>query len=95
LPGVMQGQGAGWLGAWLPLIILFAIFYFLLIRPQQVQQRKRRDMLQSLKKGDKVVTVGGIHGTITEIRDDELKLRIADKVEIELSRSGVGQVLGD
>ncbi|MBO8141433.1 MAG: preprotein translocase subunit YajC [Firmicutes bacterium] len=86
--------GAGLLGALLPFLLMFAILYFLLIRPQQQQQRKRREMLDNLKKGDKVVTVGGIHGEITAIKDDEINLRIADKVEIRLSRQGVGYVKG-
>ena len=82
------------LGSFLPLIIVFVVFYIFLIRPQQIQQKKRREMLDGLKKGDKVVTVGGIHGEITAIQDDDLTLRIADKVEIKLSRAGVSRVKG-
>lgn len=84
---------AAW-GSFVPLIIVFVVFYFILIRPQQQQQKKRQEMLSQLKKGDKVVTVGGIHGEITEVHDDEVGLRIADKVEIRLSRTGVGRVKG-
>ncbi len=76
------------------IVLLFGLMYFMLIRPQQ-QQRKRRDqMLGALKKGDKIVTLGGIHGTITEMADDYLTLRVADKVELRLNKSGVGYVLG-
>lgn len=76
------------------IVLLFGLMYFMLIRPQQ-QQRKRRDqMLGSLKKGDKIVTLGGIHGTITEMADDHLIIRVADKVEIRLNKSGVGYILG-
>ncbi|REJ37199.1 MAG: preprotein translocase subunit YajC [Bacillota bacterium] len=81
-------------GSLLPLILMFAVFYFLLIRPQMQQQKKRKEMLDSLKVGDKVITVGGIHGEITALKDDEVQLRIADKVEIRLSRQGVGHVKG-
>ncbi len=91
----LQAEGA--VSAWssfIPFIIVLVVFYFLLIRPQQQQQKKRQEMLASLKKGDKVVTVGGIHGEITEVHDDEVGLRIADKVEIRLSRSGVGRIKG-
>lgn len=88
-----QGTGSV-LGSFLPLIIVFVVFYIFLIRPQQIQQKKRREMLDGLKKGDKVVTVGGIHGEITAIQDDDLTLRIADKVEIKLSRAGVSRVKG-
>ncbi|OUN01805.1 MAG: preprotein translocase subunit YajC [Firmicutes bacterium ZCTH02-B6] len=82
------------LGSLLPLILMFAVFYFLLIRPQMQQQKKRKEMLDRLKVGDKVITVGGIHGEITAVKDDEVQLRIADKVEIRLSRQGVGHVKG-
>jgi len=88
----MQGE-ASWLGSLLPFILLFVLMYFILIRPQQVQQRKRREMLGSLKNGERIVTVGGIHGTVTELRDDTVDVRISDKVEIRLQRSGIGQVL--
>lgn len=88
-----EGTMAAW-GSFVPLIIVFVVFYFILIRPQQQQQKKRQEMLSQLKKGDKVVTVGGIHGEITEVHDDEVGLRIADKVEIRLSRTGVGRVKG-
>ncbi|HEY8418563.1 MAG TPA: preprotein translocase subunit YajC [Limnochordales bacterium] len=89
-----DATSAGLLGPLLPFLIMMAVFYFLLIRPQQQQQKKRREMLDSLKVGDKVITVGGIHGEITAVKDDEVHLRIADKVEIRLSRQGVGHVKG-
>lgn len=90
----LQAEGAGMLASFLPLIIVFAVFYFILIRPQQAQQKKRREMLESLSKGDKIVTVSGIHGEITAIADDDLTVRIADKVEIRMSRAGISRVKG-
>lgn len=91
----LQVEGtAATFASFLPLIVVFAVFYFVVIRPQQQQQKKRQEMLQSLKKGDKVITVGGIHGEITDVHDDEVSLRIADKVEIRLSRSGIGRIKG-
>lgn len=81
-------------GAFLPFLIMFAIFYFLLIRPQQKQQRKRQEMLNNIKRGDKIVTVGGIHGEVTAVKDDVLMVRIADKLEIKLNKTGVGYVKG-
>lgn len=83
-------QQAGVWGLIFWTVAMFAIFYFLLWRPQQVQQKKRREMLQSLRRGDKVITVGGIYGEITAIRDDVVTLRIADGVEIKISRNGIG-----
>lgn len=75
----------------LPFIIMLGVFYLFLLRPQQAQQKKRREMLSELRRGDKVVTVGGIHGEITAIRDDVITLRIADGIEIKMNRSGIGQ----
>lgn len=77
----------------LPLILLFALMYFLMIRPQQQQQKKRQAMLDAIKKGDKIVTIGGIHGTILEIRENVVSLKIADKVEIKVNRTAVGAVV--
>lgn len=74
----------------MPFVLMMAVFYFFLIRPQQVQQKKRREMLQALRRGDKVITVGGIHGEIVALRDDVVTLRIADGVDIKISRNGIG-----
>src|SRR5947208_12314855 len=71
-----QATGAGWLG-FAPLIFIFAIFYFLLIMPQQRRQKKWQKMLEELKTGDKVVTSGGIRGTIVAIEDDYLHVLLA------------------
>ena len=81
------------LGLFMPFIIMLGVFYVFLIRPQQKQQKERQNMLNALKKGDKVVTIGGIHGEITALKDDVITLRIADKVEIRVSRSGIGRVV--
>lgn len=74
----------------LPLIIIFAIFYFILIRPQQQKQKKHKSMLDSLKNGDKVITIGGLYGIIREIKGDVLTLEIAKDVVINTSRSAIG-----
>ncbi|MGN8837312.1 preprotein translocase subunit YajC [Mitsuokella jalaludinii] len=77
------------LGTWGPIVVMIAIFYFLLYRPQKKQQSRRRAMLDNLKKGDQVITIGGIYGTIEELGDKSLKLKIADGVVIEVVRSSV------
>ncbi|ACB85362.1 preprotein translocase subunit YajC [Natranaerobius thermophilus] len=82
-------------GSFLPLIILIAIFYFLLIRPQQKQQRERQEMLDNLKKNDKVITIGGIHGTIKDIKEDQLTLKIAENLSITMSKFGIQSVVND
>ncbi len=72
-----------------PLIIIMVIFYFLLIRPQQKRAKEHRNMVESLKKGDKVVTNGGIFGTVTDVKDDYLKVDIADGVRIKVQRQAI------
>jgi preprotein translocase subunit YajC len=72
---------------------IFAIFYFLLIRPQQKQKRDRAQMLGSLKKGDRVLTTGGLYGTITAIDDAKVVLRVADQVKLEFDRTAIGRVV--
>ncbi len=83
------------LGPFVPLILLFVVFYFLLIRPQQKQQKARKEMLSSLKKGDRVVTIGGIYGIIKELDDTVMSLRVADNLNLKLSRGAVDRVIED
>lgn len=80
------------LSLFMPFIIMLVLLYFFLIRPQQKQQKERQTMIEALKKGDQVVTIGGIHGEITAITDDIITLRVTDNTEIKLSRSGVSSV---
>lgn len=67
--------------------LLFAIFYFILIRPQQKRQKEHRQLLENLKKGDKVITAGGIYGTIVGLSDNVVTVEIADKVKIKVGRN--------
>lgn len=76
----------------LPFILMFAVFYFLLIRPQQRKSKTRNAMLSQLKKGDKIVTIGGMHGTIMEISDDIVVLRVNDATKITFDRSAINNV---
>ena len=89
-----QPAAAGY-GGLIQILILvgfFAIFYFLMIAPQRKQQKQRQAMLNSLKKGDKVITAGGLHGEIVDLDDDDVRLKVADKVELKFSRSSVQKV---
>jgi preprotein translocase subunit YajC len=72
---------------------LFAIFYFLLIRPQQRQRRDRDAMLKSVKRGDKVVTSGGLHGTVVGLSEHTFVLKVADQVKLEFERSAIGRIV--
>jgi len=72
-------------------VVIFGLMWFFWIRPQQKRNRERQELLESLEKGDQVVTIGGIHGTIARLRDDTVNLRIADQVEIKMDRHGIGR----
>ncbi len=73
----------------MPIIFIFAIFYFILIRPQQRKQKDHQKMISELKKNDEVVTNGGIHGTVTNLKDNTLTLRIDDNVKVEINKSAI------
>lgn len=79
----------------LPLILIFVIFYFLLIRPQQKRQKERNAMLQALKKGDKVITIGGIHGTIVDLTEERVTLKVSDTTKMVFERNAVNAVKGE
>ncbi len=86
--GATQGGGSGF-AQFIPLILMFVIFYYLLIRPQQKKAKEHRRMIDSLKRGERIVTSGGIHGVITGMDDTTLTVEIADKVRVTVNRSAV------
>lgn len=89
---LLQSGGMGWLGI-APLIFIFAVFYFLLILPQQRRQKKWQAMLDTLKTGDKVVTSGGLKGTIFSIKDDAVTLRVPpDNLKMDVTRASIVSV---
>ena len=74
------------MGAFLPLILIFGVFYILLIRPQQKKVKQHREMINNLRRGEKIITTGGVIGTITKVNDNkELQVKISDNVEIRLA----------
>jgi preprotein translocase subunit YajC len=89
--GGTGGQGGGF-GAFIPLILMFAIFYFLLIRPQQKKAKQHKQLLSALKKGDRVVSSGGLHGLVTGLTDDMVTMEIAPKVRVKVSRSSIAGI---
>jgi preprotein translocase subunit YajC len=91
--GGTGGTGGGGFGAFIPLVLMFAIFYFLLIRPQQKKAKQHKQMLSSVRKGDKVVSAGGLHGVITGIADDVVTVEIAPKVRVKISRGSISGIL--
>lgn len=90
--GAASGQGASGFSSLIPLILMFVIFYFLLIRPQQKKTKDHREMLSRLKKGDRIITSGGLHGRITAVSEATLTVEIADKVRVKIARGNVSQI---
>jgi preprotein translocase subunit YajC len=86
--GASGGQSSS-LMTFLPLILLFAVFYFLLIRPQQKRSKQQKAFIEALKKGDEVVTSGGLYGKITGITDQTITMEIAEKVRVRVTKSSI------
>jgi preprotein translocase subunit YajC len=82
-------QGANPLLSFIPLLAMLAIFYFILVLPMKRKQQKVQAFLQALKEGDRVVTSGGLFGTITKLKDDSVQLQIAQNVKVDISRAAV------
>jgi preprotein translocase subunit YajC len=87
------GSQGGSLGAFIPLILMFVIFYFLLIRPQQKKAKIHKQMLSEIKKGDRVVSSGGLHGVVTGITEDVVTMEIAPKVRVKVSRGSISGIM--
>jgi preprotein translocase subunit YajC len=86
--------GLGGIGQFLPLVLIFAIMYFLLIRPQQKKAKQHREMVSALRRGDQVITQGGIVGKVTKVKDDgEVEVEIATGVKIRVIQSTIANVL--
>jgi preprotein translocase subunit YajC len=92
-----QSPGGGGPGAVMTQLLffaaIFAIFYFLLIRPQQRQKREREATLAAVKKGDRVVTTSGLHGTVVGLSDNTMTLRVAEQVRLDFDRSALGRIV--
>jgi preprotein translocase subunit YajC len=92
-PGSGGGNGGGILSV-LPLMIgMFAIMYFLIIRPQQKQRRERESLLRAIKKGDRVVTTGGLYGTVVGLSEHTVTLKVADQVKLDFERGAIGRIV--
>ena len=85
---LIQAQPSG-IALFLPLILIMVIFYFLMILPAQRRQKKVSEMLKALKTGDKVITNGGIYGTIVGLEDEAVQLRVAEQVKMKVARSAI------
>ena len=94
LEGTAPG-GFGSFGFLVPMLLVFVIFYFLLIRPQKKEQQKTEKMISQLQKGDKIITIGGIHGVVSSTKEKTIIIKVDDNCKIEINRSAVGAVLKD
>ncbi|MBU1112666.1 MAG: preprotein translocase subunit YajC [Candidatus Omnitrophica bacterium] len=82
-------QGNAGIINFIPLLVIFGIFYFLIIKPQQKKQKEHQEMVTNLKKNDEVVTVGGVHGTVIQVKDKTLNLRIDENTKIEIDKVSI------
>lgn len=87
-----EGGAAGGIVSFLPFVLIIGIFYFLIIRPQNKKQKETQKMLEALKKGDKVITIGGIHGTISSVKEGAVVVKVDDNTKIEFNRSAIASV---
>jgi len=87
------GQGGSQIWSFLPIIFIFVIFYFLLIRPQQRQKKEHQNLLSNLKVGDQVITSGGIYGRVTGMRENIITVEISEKVRVKVNRGNIAGVV--
>ena len=92
-PGGAAGGGQSALTSMIPLVIMFAIFYFLLIRPQQKKAKEHKALLEALKKGDQVVTAGGMHGKVTAVDDTVVTIEVANNVNVKFNKGHVAAII--
>jgi preprotein translocase subunit YajC len=98
MPGGSAGGAGGGMAAFqqiIPLVFMFAIFYFLLIRPQQKKAKEHKALLDSMKKGDNVITAGGVHGKVTSVENELVTLEIANNVNIKITKSYIAAIKKD
>lgn len=96
--GAAAGGAGGGMAAFqqiIPLVFMFAIFYFLLIRPQQKKAKEHKALLEAMKKGDNVITAGGVHGKVTAVESDIVTLEIANNVNIKITKSYIATIKKD
>jgi preprotein translocase subunit YajC len=92
MPNSNQPPSVQMISQFMPIVLIFAVFYFVLIRPQQKKQKETQKMLDSLRSGDKIVTTAGILGTVTNVKEKTVIVRIADNVKVEMLRSAIQAV---
>lgn len=87
-------EGPSMLVTLLPLLLIFVVFYFFIIRPQKKREEKRKSMIEAVQKGDKIVTVGGVHGTVTQVSDAWVLAEVASNVKLRIDKNAIASVAG-
>lgn len=87
-------EGPNFLVTLLPLLLIFVVFYFFIIRPQKKREEERKDMIDAVKKGDKIVTTGGVHGTVTQVDDDSVLAQVDSNVKLRIDKNAIANVAG-
>ena len=83
----------GGFGSFLPLILMIVLFYFLLIRPQRLRQKQLAEQVAAMKKGDKVISAGGIHGVVTNVKDSTVSVKVAENVKLEFQKTSITTII--
>jgi preprotein translocase subunit YajC len=92
---LQQGDSmTGLLSSLLPFLLIILVFYFLILRPQQKRQKERQRLLDSVKKGDKIITSGGMHGVVEGIEDKTVLVKIADNTKVKIEKNAVSSIVG-
>ena len=94
---ILQAQQDGitsLLSSLLPFLLIIVVFYFLILRPQQKRQKERQKLLEGVKKGDKIITSGGIYGTVEGIEDNTVLVKISDNVKVKMEKASIGTIVG-
>ena len=88
------GEAGNPLAMFLPLILIFIVFYFFLIRPQKKKEDQRKKMIDAVAKNDKIVTIGGVHGTVTQVDDDSVLAQVDSNTKLRIDKNAIANVLG-
>jgi preprotein translocase subunit YajC len=94
LLGAPSGEQANPLAMFLPLILIFIVFYFFIIRPQKKKEDERKKMIEAVSKGDKVITIGGVHGTVTQVDDSSILVQVDSSTKLRIEKSALSNVAG-
>ncbi len=94
-PQNADAQSANPIFTFLPIILIFLVFWFMIIRPQKKQQDQRKAMIEALKRGDRIITNGGLYATVKDVKNDHVVATIAEGVKVQISKSAIGAVLAE